>query len=158
MVSALPSRIIKYKISATSPTDELITLGQIFAEIGDYAASFLDREHLTVAKMCASRLKKVVPELISRGVITSIDGLYEMDESKIESAEISLMTIEDLYRLYRQWPVRHKADIMDFQFEAAIVRELKTRKASNKNEQFKIDYCTLTYSNECESSAFTFIS
>ena len=60
MVIALPSRVMNYKVSAVSPTDELITIGQILSEVGDYACTILDKEHLSFARKCANRLKKVV--------------------------------------------------------------------------------------------------
>lgn len=83
---------------------------------------------------------------------------YATTETKTRHGEFSSMTIDNLHRLYRQWPLHHKTSPADFHFEDAIVRELATRIPANRSKQFKIDYCTLTYSNECESSAFTFIS
>lgn len=43
-----------------------------------------------------------------------------------------------------------------FYFEGCIVRELKQRKAVNKAEQFKVDYCVATYQNELDNLAFIF--
>ena len=52
MVVSLPSRVMNYKVSAASPTDELVTLGQILSEVGDYASSILDRDHLSLTRKC----------------------------------------------------------------------------------------------------------
>lgn len=71
MAVSLPSRIMNYKVSATSPTDELVTIGQILSEVGDYASSIPDRDHLSLTRKCALRFKKVVDELISRQRIQS---------------------------------------------------------------------------------------
>lgn len=35
MVIALPSRVMSYKVSAVSPTEELITIGQILSEVAE---------------------------------------------------------------------------------------------------------------------------
>lgn len=160
MTLALPNRLISYKVSAASPTDELLALGQVYAGIGDYAASFIDSEHLSVAKFCSTRLKKMVPMLIERKAIASEDDLYEMAEVETGQKDFEAMTIDELYKLYRQWPSRHKARAAEgrehftFYYEGRIVAELKKRKAANKTEQFKIDYCTLTYENELENLSF----
>lgn len=157
MSVSLPNRIRNYKISATSPTDELLTLGRIYAEVGDHAAGFTDREHLTVAKQCATKLKKVLPELLGRGAIASEDDLYEMAEPDAENGDLSAMTVDGLYRLYRQWPLRHKGKGVVscrrelFAYEDIIVRELMARKPADRSEQFKIDYCALTYAGEYEN-------
>ena len=162
MSVSLPNRIRNYKISETSPTDELLTLGRIYAEVGDHAAAFTDREHLTVAKQCATKLKKVLPELLERGAIASEDDLYEMAESNAYSGDLSAMTVDGLYRLYRMWPLRHKEKGAEscrrelFAYEDIIVRELMARKAADRSEQLKIDYCTLTYAGECENLSFDF--
>lgn len=162
MVLALPSRIMNYKVSAMSPTDELITIGQILSEVGDYACTILDKEHLSFARKCATRLKKVVGELTSRGRIQSPDDLYEIQKGKAETVDLSAMTIDELHRLYRQWPLRHRRRVEEgrehftFYYEGHIVRELLTRKAANISEQFKIDYCALTYANECENMSHVF--
>lgn len=73
MVTTLPSRIMNYMVSAASPTAVLFTLGQILSEVGDYASSVLDREHLSLASKCGSSLKKVVSELLVRQSIRSLD-------------------------------------------------------------------------------------
>lgn len=162
MVISLPSRVMNYKVSAVSPTDELITIGQILSEVGDYACTILDREHLSFARKCANRLKEVVSELTSRGSIQSQDDLYEIQKGKTESTDLSAMTIDELHKLYRQWPIRHQERIkegrehMTYYYEGQIVRELQTRKPATKDEQLKIDYCNATYSNELDNMSFIF--
>lgn len=157
MSSLLPNRIINYKVSATSPTDELLTLGQIFAEVGDYNASYADSVHLSVSRKCIRRLHKVADELMQRKAIFSEDDFYEMPSDKFANTDMSKMTVDELYRFYRQWPIRRKERLESgrehntFFFEGRIVRELQKRKPVSKGERFKIDYCTLTYENELEN-------
>ena len=122
----LPSRIMNYRVSSASPTDELLSLGQILSEIGDYAGTILDREHLSLSRRCAARLGKVVSELITRKRIKSRDDLFDMPAPAIAKADLSAMTISEL----RQ-PLR--------------------RKPSDRNERLKIDYCVSTYSNELDN-------
>lgn len=156
MIAQLPHRIANYKVSAASPTAELLTLGQIFAEVGDHNASFCDGEHLSVARKCANRLNKVSAELLSRGAISSEDDFYAMPTDNLASANLSELTVDELYKLYRQWPLRHKArkdtdrEPDTFFFEGRIVRELQQRTPATKADRLKFDYCILTYRNEIE--------
>lgn len=162
MVLALPSRIMNYKVSAVSPTKELITIGQILSEVGDYACTVLDKEHLSFSRKCANRLKKVVGELALRGSIKSQDDLYEIQKGNAASADLSTMTIDELHKLYRQWPIRHQERLnegrehMTYYYEGQIVRELQSRKPATKDEQLKIDYCVATYHNELDNMSFVF--
>ena len=157
MVSALPSRVMNYKVSAASPTDELVTIGQILSEMGAYACTILDREHLAFSRKCATRLKKVVSELTSRGRIQSPDDLYEMPAADTRPADLSAMTIDELYDHYRRWPERHEQRLkegrehMTYYYEGRIVRELQRRHPSTTAEQLKIDYCTAAYATELEN-------
>lgn len=153
---------MSYKVSASSPSGELMTLGQIFAEVGDYNASFCDATHLSVARRCVNRLNKVTAELTARGDISSEDDLYVIPSDKSADKDLTQMTVDELHRLYRQWPSRHKARLeagrepKTFFFEGRIVRELQKRKPASKEERLKIDYCTLTYQNELESLSILF--
>lgn len=162
MVLALPSRIMNYKVSAVSPTKELITIGQILSEVGDYACTVLDKEHLSFSRKCANRLKKVVGELALRGSIKSQDDLYEIQKGNAASADLSTMTIDGLHKLYRQWPIRHQERLnegrehMTYYYEGLIVRELQSRRPATKDEQLKIDYCNATYTNELDNMSFIF--
>ena len=153
----LPSRIMNYRVSSASPTDELLTLGQILSEIGDYAGTILDREHLSLSRRCAARLGKVVSELITRKCIKSRDDLFDMPAPAIAKADLSAMTISELHALYRQWPIRQRQRLTEgrehltYYYEGRIVRELLRRKPSDRNERLKIDYCVSTYSNELDN-------
>ena len=158
----LPSRITRYRVSEVSPTEELMVLGHIYAQVGDYASSILDREHHAIAKMCSSRLNIVVQELIDRGVIVSVDDLYVMSPCEIKETDMNSMTIDELYKLYLQWPKRHNERLVDgreqltFYYEGRIVRELNRRTTTVLAEQLKVDYCNLTYANELENMSFLF--
>ncbi len=165
MVSALPSRIMNYNVSAASPTDELLTLGQILSEVGDYASTVLDREHLSLSRKCGTRLRKVVGELKARNSLFSVEGLYDICSDKTDlsdKSELATMTVPELHSLYRRWPIRHREreaqgrEHFSFYYEGRIVNELLRRKASNKAEQLKIDYCVTTYHNELDNMSFVF--
>ncbi len=157
MISALPARVMNYRVSAASPTAELITVGQILSEVGDYASTILDREHLSFTRKCAARLRKVVAELIARHCIGAPQDLYETEKCDLHPADLSAMTISQLHSLYRQWPARHEMRLregrehMTFYYEAKIIRELQHRKPATKDEQLKIDYSLATYRNELEN-------
>ena len=160
MLTVLPSRVMNYRVSAASPTDELVTLGQILSEVGDYMSAILDRDHLSLSRRCATRLRKVVGELMSRKRIESPDDLYEMPASAVAGEDPGAMTVSQLHALYRLWPMRHKEreamgrEHLTFCHEGRIVRELLTRKPADRSERLKIDYCLATYGNELENLSF----
>lgn len=160
MQVGLPNRLRSYKVCEASPTDELLVLGQVYSGLGDYVASFIDRKHLSVAQFCSTQLKKIVRILIDRKAVESEDDLYEMTEVETVFEDLSEMSVDDLYQLYRHWPMRHNARAAEgrehftFYYEGLIVSELKKRKASCKTEQFKKDYCILTYESELENLSF----
>ena len=160
MVAVLPSRVMNYRVSAASPTDELVTLGQILSEVGDYMSAILDRDHLSLSRRCATRLRKVVGELMARKRIESPDDLYEMPLSSIAGEDPGAMTVSELHAHYRLWPMRHQEreamgrEHLTFCHEGRIVRELLTRKPADKSDRLKIDYCLATYSNELENLSF----
>lgn len=160
----LPSRVMNYRVTSASPTEELLTLGRIFAEVGDYAGSILDPRHLSLARRCATRLKKVVAELVARGSIRSADALYEISPLHTSAptvsapcasfpASLSAMTIDELHALYRQWPLRREQrqregrDTQTCYYESLIISEMQRRKAITRTDRFKIDYCTATHRN-----------
>ncbi|MDE5877720.1 MAG: hypothetical protein K2H47_09545 [Muribaculaceae bacterium] len=151
---------MNYPVSASSPTEDLLTLGQIFSEVGDYASTVLDREHLSLSKKCVTRLRKVVGELISRHRIQSAENLYDMPEGELVRKDLTALTVGELHSLYRRWPLRHQArakagrEHLTYYYEGRIVRELQQRKAANKSEQLKIDYCVMTYRNELDNLSF----
>lgn len=162
MLHALPARVMDYEVTAGSPTAELVTLGQILSEAADYAGAILDREHLAFARRCTERLRKVVGELTARGSIRSQEDLYEIDKGCVETTDLGALTIDSLYRLYRQWPLRHEQRLKEgrehftFYYEGRIVRELQRRRSATKGEQLMVDYCVAAYRNELENMAFTF--
>lgn len=162
MVASLPARIMNYSVSSSSPTDELMTIGQILSEVGDYASTILDREHLFLSRRCMTKLKKVVGELVSRECISSTENLYDIPKSYPASTDLATLTISELYSLYRCWPIRHNErkvegrEPFSFYYEGRIVRELQSRKATNKAEQLKINYCVATYNNELNNMSFVF--
>ncbi len=156
----LPSRVMNYRVSAASPTDELVTLGQILSEVGDYMSAILDRDHLSLSRRCATRLRKVVGELMARKRIESPDDLYEMPASAVAGEDPGAMTVSELHAHYRLWPMRHQEreamgrEHLTFCHEGRIVRELLTRKPADRSERLKIDYCLATYGNELENLSF----
>ncbi len=160
MLTALPSRVMNYRVSAASPTDELVTLGQILSEVGDYMSAVLDRDHLSLSRRCATRLRKVVGELVARKRIESPDDLYEMPASAVAGEDPGAMTVSELHAHYRLWPMRHQEreamgrEHLTFCHEGRIVRELLTRKPADRSERLKIDYCLATYGNELENLSF----
>lgn len=162
MVASLPSRIMNYSVTSSSPTDELLTLGQIFSEVGGYASTVLDREHLLMSRKCSTRLRKVVGELVSRRCIKSEENLYDMPLSEPLGSDLRFLTIDELHALYRRWPIRHKErqaagrESFSFSREGRIVQELKRRKPVNRAEQLKIDYCVTTYRNEVDNMSAVF--
>ncbi len=151
---------MNYRVSPSSPTDELLTLGRIFSEVGDYASAILDREHLSLARRCVTRLNKVVGELLSRRSITSAEELYDIPESEPVGADLQSLSIDELHSLYRRWPARHDQrrasgrEPLTFYRERQIVSELLGRKAADKAEQFKIDYCVAMYGNELSNMSY----
>ncbi len=160
MLTVLPSRVMNYRVSAASPTDELVTLGQILSEVGDYMSAILDRDHLSLSRRCATRLRKVVGELMARKRIESPDDLYEMPASAVAGEDPGAMTVSELHAHYRLWPMRHQEreamgrEHLTFCHEGRIVRELLTRKPADRSERLKIDYCLATYGNELENLSF----
>lgn len=153
---------MNYSVSPSSPTDELFTLGQIFSEVGDYASTILDREHLSLSRRCVTRLNKVVDELVSRQCILSAENLYDVPESEPANKDLKSLNIDELHTLYRRWPLRHNdrrtkgRESMSFYYEGQIAREIMSRKGTNKGEKFKIDYCTAMYSNELSNMSYLF--
>ena len=151
---------MNYRVSAASPTDELVTLGQILSEVGDYMSAILDRDHLSLSRRCATRLRKVVGELMARKRIESPDDLYEMPASAVAGEDPGAMTVSELHAHYRLWPMRHQEreamgrEHLTFCHEGRIVRELLTRKPADRSERLKIDYCLATYGNELENLSF----
>jgi len=157
MLTRLPNRIKNYGISPESPSAELLTLGRIYSEIGAYVSSASDRKNLAFAGTCDHRLHNVVVELTRRGVISSIEDLNKISSEDFGNKDLEELSIGSLYNLYRQWPLRHQARLeegrehLTYYYEGRIVHELNSRKASTKDEQLKIDYCSFAYKTELEN-------
>lgn len=157
MLTRLPNRIKNYGITPESPSAELLTLGQIYSEIGDYASSISDRGPLRLPGTYNHRLNKVVIELSRRGIISSSEDLNKISSEDFGNKDLAELSIGSLYNLYRQWPLRHQARLeegrehLTYYYEGRIVSELNSRKASTKDEQLKIDYCSFAYKTELEN-------
>ena len=151
---------MNYKVTAASSTDELLTLGQLLAEVGDYASTILDKAHLSLARRCARKLKIVVSELMSRQRIQSSDDLYLMPDNSSETPDLSSMSIAELHNLYRRRPLNRDESMLQgresapFSYEQSIVNELLTRRAKTRDEQLKIDYCVAILEAEIEDFGY----
>ena len=77
-----------------------------------------------------------------------------------EKIDLSSLTVDELYHLYRHWPERHRKralegrEQMTFYYEGRIVWELNRRKELSESERLKVDYCKMTYRNELENMSF----
>ncbi|MDE6399990.1 MAG: hypothetical protein K2L68_03915, partial [Muribaculaceae bacterium] len=165
---ALPQHIADYRISPRAATDDLLTLGRYFSEMGGYASSFSLREARSFAVICEKRLCKVTKELMNRQVIDSVDDLFSLStDSPAEAYTLSSpydtltsLSVNDLERIYRSHPKR--ADLrrtqgrepLTYYIEGKIVAELRRRSPADLSEQLKIDYCIHTYENELENLSF----
>ena len=69
-----------------------------------------------------------------------------MNRVKYPVARIEKEYTRDNYQR-GEWPV----DQVEERGERERIRELQKRKPASKDEQFKIDYCTLTYDNKLEN-------
>lgn len=68
--NALPYSVTSYAITSSSPTGELLTLGRIYDEVGDYASTILDNAHRALTRLCRRRSAAVTRELRRRGILT----------------------------------------------------------------------------------------
>lgn len=83
MISQLPNRIANSKVSAASPTGELLTLGQIYAKVGDYNASFCDSARQSISRKRVTRFNKVAGVQTQRGVISSEDDFLKCHRTNL---------------------------------------------------------------------------
>lgn len=170
MAIALTPTVTAYRITTTSPTGELLTLGRIYDDVGDYASTILDSAHRALTRLCRRRSAAVTRELRRRGILTGeatspspivaqvvpSRATHGPNASSLitMTSDLTQMSISELYTHYIVWPQRHQALIeaghepLDFSYEARIIRELERRTAANLDEQLKKDYCLLTYRNE----------
>lgn len=161
-----------YRISSKSPTEELMILGRLLAEVGDYASTTLDSIHLRLAKSCWTRLDKVLAQLVKREAIETKDDLFDFsnEEKQVLSnfdfqdstaSQLQNLSIFELELLYR---FRQSFDKSVEKFKSQqrlglynrydIVLELEKRTPSDMCEQLKTDYCKLTFQNELDYSSF----
>lgn len=153
---------MNYRVTPSSPTEELMTVGQTLAEIGGYASTVLDREHLAISRKCSTRLNKVVGELISRRTLLSSEGLHDIPPQAPAGSDLAAMTVSGLHSLYRRRSLRSiergaaGRESFTFFLEGRIVRELRKRKASGRGDHLKIDYCLATYRNELDNMSALF--
>lgn len=149
-----------YKITRNSPTADLRVLENLYSEIGGFASTILDNRYLAFSKECVKRLNKVTA-ILDRRIDRMADKIAECAEIKID-ADLSALTVNELYNLYRFWPERHQKRVLEgrehmtFYFEGRIVRELKRRKTLTASEQLKVDYCKMTYRSEIENLSFIY--
>ena len=95
--NALPYSVTSYAITPSSPTGELLTLGRIYDEVGDYASTILDSAHRTLTRLCRRRSAAVTRELRRRGILTgeatspsplvtqAVPAAHDSDSSTVET-------------------------------------------------------------------------
>ena len=153
MVTALPPRIMDYRVSASSPTGELLTLGSILEEAGAYASTSSDRSRRAFSRRCDAKFRRVASELRSRNCTASTSD----DECTVTADDLRTLSVGDLYRLFRRRTRRHTRRAAEGREpltcwpESDILAELQSRKAADRDEQLKIDYCAIAHSNELEN-------
>ena len=151
------SEILQYQVNQSSPTEELAVLCRLLAEMGGYASTVLDREHAALSRRCAALQAKAEEELLRRGAIADSDDIYRVPDEDIDATDLSVLSVAQLETLYRRRGVRidrrlgEGREPFTYYYEGRIVSELSTRKASDTAEQFKIDYCAITYGNDLEN-------
>ena len=152
MVTALPPRIMDYRVSASSPTGELLTLGCILEEAGAYASTSSDRSRRAFSRRCDAKFRRVASELRSRNCTAAPD-----DVCTATAADLRTLSVGDLYRLFRGRTRRQSRRAAEGREpltcwrESDILAELRRRKAADRAEQLKIDYCAIAHSNELEN-------
>ncbi len=153
MVTALPSRIMDYRVSASSPTGELLTLGSILEEAGAYASTSSDRSRRAFSRRCDAKFRRIASELRSRNCTSSMSE----DICTATSADLRTLSVGDLYRLFRGRTQRQSRRAAEGRepltcwLESDILAELRRRQAADRDEQLKIDYCAIAHCNELEN-------
>ncbi len=152
MVTALPPRIMDYRVSASSPTGELLTLGSILEEAGAYASTSSDRSRRAFSRRCDAKMRRIASELHSRNCTAAAD-----DVCPATSADLRTLSVGDLYRLFRGRTRRQSRraaeghEPLTCWLETDILAELRSRKASDRDEQLKIDYCAIAHGNDLDN-------
>lgn len=168
----LPKHIMNYRVSSKSPSGELMTLGRLLSEVGDYASTTIDSKHIRLAKSCRDRLEKVLFQLIKRDVIEKKENLFELSSKEKQllsnpdfqnstASQLQTMSISELELLYRFRQGYDKSidrinpGLMSGLYARyEIVVELEKREPVEMSEQLKTDYCTLTFRDELDYSSF----
>lgn len=141
-----------YRVSASSPTGELLTLGNILEEAGAYASTSSDRSRCAFSRRCDAKFRRVASELRSRNCTSAAD-----DVCTAVAAELRTLSVGDLYRLFRGRTQRQNRRAAEGRepltcwLESDILAELRSRQAADRDEQLKIDYCAIAHSNELEN-------
>lgn len=154
--TVFPRRIIEYRVDASVSTEELEVLALLFLESQDYFSSVSEKGHINMASYCRRQLEKVRREIILRHGISFYDRIFAIPDEKIDSSNLSTLSISQLEILYRQRALRLEARMEEGRetftrfFETRIVKELKRREVSDALDQLKKDYCLLTNKNELE--------
>lgn len=154
------NRIADYPITAVTPTDDLLTLGRYYSEIGGYASTVATGAAFAFAKRCASRLRLVTNELVKRRIIKSVDDLFVQSACSAVLKPLDTLSIDELEQIFRQSAVRQECrrsqgrEPLTFYVESKIVRELERRYPTNSSESLKIDYCSAVYQNELDNLSF----
>lgn len=160
MSTSCINRIADYPISAVTPTDDLLTLGRYYSEIGVYASTVATGASYAFAKRCASRLRLVTNELVKRRIIKSVDDLFVQSACSAVLKPLDTLSIDELEQMFRQSAVRQECrrsqgrEPITFYVESKIVRELERRNPANSSERLKIDYCSAVYRNELDNLSF----
>lgn len=159
-MTALPRSIDEYRINASSPSGDLLTLGHFYAEVGGYCSSVMQPSFLKIADKCRHRFGRIVNRLIDRGVISDESDMYVAPECGYDISRIKDMSVEELGRQFRL--CYHLSS--SFQYEGRehftyyrqrrIVDELLSRRASSRSERIVIDSCNVIYANEIENLSF----
>lgn len=138
-----------YRVSASSPTGELLTLGSILEEAGAYASTSSDRSRRAFSRRCDAKFRRVASELRSRNCTAAAD-----DVCTATAADLRTLSVNDLYRLFRGRTQRRNRRAAEGREpltcwpETDILAELRSRKAADRDEQLKIDYCVIAHSND----------
>lgn len=160
MSTSCINRIADYPITAVTPTDDLLTLGRYYSEIGGYASTVATGASYAFAKRCASRLRLVTNELVKRRIIKSVDDLFVQSACSAVLKPLDTLSIDELEQMFRQSAVRQECrrsqgrEPITFYVESKIVRELERRNPANSSERLKIDYCSAVYRNELDNLSF----
>ncbi|MDE5878241.1 MAG: hypothetical protein K2H47_12200, partial [Muribaculaceae bacterium] len=78
---SLPSHILNYRIKPSSKTEDLLILGRLFSEIGEYASTIQQRSYALTARMCRTRLRKIECELLRRSAIRTPEDILSIPSS-----------------------------------------------------------------------------